>query len=161
MDHRRLSLRTLFPALPALALLPVLALGACASSDMGGVPSAEVATQPPVELVGLTVQTPDGRRILGNVTDLVIGPANRVEQAIITVGAPRFPNEHKVTVASDNLRYARNRQAVILTGMTAEQFAALPPVAGSDRMVSLGNSGMVLPAGTAPTNWAGATTPTR
>jgi hypothetical protein len=161
MDHRRLSPRTLLPALPALAFLPVLALGACASSDMGGVPSAEVATQPPVELVGLTVQTPDGRRILGNVTDLVIGPSNRVEQAIITVGAPRFPNEHKVTVASDNLRYARNRQAVVLTGMTAEQFAALPPIAGSDRMVSLGNNGVVLPAGTTPTNWAGATTPTR
>lgn len=161
MNRRRLYHRTRLPALPALAILPVLALGACASSDMGGVPSAEVATQPPVELVGLTVQTPDGRRILGNVTDLVIGPANRVEQAIITVGAPRFPNEHKVTVASDNLRYARNRQAVILTGMTAEQFADLPPVAGSDRMVSLGNNGVVLPAGTAPTNWAGATTPTR
>ncbi|WP_042692234.1 PRC-barrel domain-containing protein [Azospirillum sp. B506] len=161
MDNRRFSPRTLLPALPALALLPVLALGACASSDMGGVPSAEVATEPPVELVGLTVQTPDGRRILGNVTDLVIGPSNRVEQAIVTVGAPRFPTEHKVTVASDNLRYARNRQAVILTGMTAEQFAELPPVAGSDRMVSLGNGGAVLPAGAAPTNWAGATKPTR
>ncbi|MBY6265132.1 PRC-barrel domain containing protein [Azospirillum sp. 412522] len=161
MNHRRLYQRTRLPALSALALLPVLALGACASSDMGGVPSAEVATQPPVELVGLTVQTPDGRRILGNVTDLVIGPSNRVEQAIITVGAPRFPNEHKVTVASDNLRYARNRQAVVLTGMTAEQFADLPPVAGSDRMISLGASGTVPAAGTAPTNWAGATIRTR
>ena len=156
MDHRRLSLRMRLPTLPVLAVLPVLALGACASADMGGVPSAEVATKPPIELVGLTVQTPDGRRILGNVTDLVIGPTNRVEQAIVTVGAPRFPNEHKVTVASDNLRYARNRQAVILTGMTAEEFAALPPVGGSDRMVSMGSA---LPAGTAPTNWAGATRP--
>lgn len=162
MDHCRLSLRMPLPSLSALAILPVLALpvlalGACASSDMGGVPSAEVATKPPVELVGLTVQTPDGRRILGNVSDLVIGPTNRVEQAIVTVGAPRFPNEHKVMVGSDNLRYARNRQAVILTGMTAEEFAALPPIAGSDRMVSLGSGGALSSSGTAPTNWAGAT----
>ncbi|BAI71924.1 hypothetical protein AZL_012860 [Azospirillum sp. B510] len=148
MDHRRLSLRLLF------AGLPVLTLGACASSDMGGVPAAEMATEPPLELVGLTVQTPDGRRMLGNVTDLVIGPTNRVEQAVVTVGAPLFPNEHKVAVASDNLRYARDRQAVILTGMSAEEFAALPPVGRSDRMVSFGGgeSGgeTTLPAGPAP-----------
>lgn len=152
MDHRRPTLRFLFP------LLPVLVLGACAGSDMGGVPSAEVATQPPIELVGLTVQTPDGRRILGNVTDLVLGPSNRVEQAIITVGAPRFPTEHKVTVASEKLRYAHDRQAVILTGMTAEEFAALPPTGGSDRMMSLGTgAGTALPVVGAPTDWSGAT----
>jgi sporulation protein YlmC with PRC-barrel domain len=167
MDHRRHSLRPRL--LLSVPLLSALALGACAaSSDMGGVPSAEVATRPPIELVGLTVQTADGRRILGNVSDLVIGPTNRVEQAIVTVGAPRYPTEHKVTVNSENLRYAHNRQAVILTGMTVEQFAALPPTGVSDRMMSLGGGGLgggpgsgspLAAGGTVPTNWAGATQP--
>ncbi|ANC91628.1 PRC-barrel domain containing protein [Azospirillum humicireducens] len=162
MDQSRQTFRPC-RFLLSVPLLPVLALGACAgSSDMGGVPSAEVATRPPIELVGLTVQTPDGRRILGNVSDLVIGPANRVEQAIVTVGAPRYPTEYKVTVNSENLRYAHNRQAVILSGMSVEQFAALPPTGVSDRMMSLGGGpgGTPLAAGgTAPTNWAGATQP--
>ncbi|MBP2298313.1 PRC-barrel domain containing protein [Azospirillum picis] len=152
--HNRRSL--LPPFLTVLSAGALLALGGCAHTEMGGVPSAEVADKPPIELVGLTVQPPDGSRILGNVSDLVIGPTNRVEQAIVTVGAPRFPTEHKVTINTADLRYARNRQAVILVGMTPEQFAALPAVEGNDRMMSMGG-GAPASVGTAPTNWYGAT----
>ncbi|PWC39674.1 hypothetical protein [Azospirillum sp. TSO35-2] len=160
MDHRRSPLR---PLVPLLAAGAVLTLAACSHyTEIGGVPAAEVATQPPVELVGLTVQPPDGSRILGNVSDLVIGPGNRVEQAIVTSGAPMYPTEHRVTVNSANLRYAKERQAVILVGMTPDQFTALPVVAADNRMLSLGN-GTTLPAsaanGPAPTNWSGATRP--
>ncbi|AWU93886.1 PRC-barrel domain-containing protein [Azospirillum ramasamyi] len=160
MDQRRHSFRPRRLLLSAF-LLPALALGACAaSSDMGGVPSAQVATTPPIELVGLTVQTPDGARILGNVTDLVIGPNNQVEQAIVSVGTPRYPTERTVVVDSEYLRYSPNRQAVILTDMTVEQFAALPAAGGNDRMMSYGRpgSGSPLASGSpAPTNWTGAT----
>lgn len=147
------------PKRPVLALLSagaLLALGACAQTGPATT-AQDVSTLSPLQLVGLTVQSADGTRTLGSVDDLVITPDNRVHQVIVGSGAPMYPNERKVLVDTGDLRYAPNRQAVILVGMSPAEFAGLPMTDSTDRMMSMGNAG---PSGMAePTNWTAATAP--
>lgn len=147
------------PKRPVLALLSagaLLALGACAQTGPATT-AQDVSTLSPLQLVGLTVQSADGTRTLGSIDDLVITPDNRVHQVIVGSGAPMYPNERKVVVDTADLRYAPNRQAVILVGMSPAQFAELPMTDSTDRMMSMGNAGRS--GGLEPTNWTAATAP--
>lgn len=144
------------PLLTLLSAATLLALGACAQTE--AMPPRDVSILSPLELVGLTVQSADKTRTLGSVDDVVLTPDNRVEQVIIATGAPMYTTERKVVVNAADLRYAPNRQAVLLVGMTPAQFAELP--AGSDHMLSMGtpvSNDPTMRTGVAPTNWTGAT----
>lgn len=151
--ERSLPLR-LTPGLALLAAVTAL-LGACASRSDSSL--ADISTRSPLELVGLTVESADGTRMLGSVNDLVLGPDNRVEQVIVTAGAPAYPQERTVAVDSAAFRFAPARNALKLTGMTADRFADLPPVASGQTMVSMGGGRPDgKPAAAAgPTDWAG------
>ncbi|SMH60508.1 hypothetical protein [Azospirillum agricola] len=143
----------------------VLALGACAQTGPATT-AQDVSTLSPLQLVGLSVQSADGTRTLGSVDDLVVTPDNRIQQVIVGTGSPMYPTARKTTVNTADLRYAPNRQAVILVGMTPTQFAALPMTDSTDRMISMGSgtaTGNPYPprTGLEPTNWTGATTLSR
>lgn len=146
-----------FRLMPVLALLAGVSalLGACASRSDSSL--ADISTRSPLELVGLTVESADGTRMLGNVNDLILGPDNRVEQVIVTTGAPAYPLERAVAVDSAAFRFAPARNALKLTGMTADRFADLPPAAGVQTMVSMGSGrpdGNTA-AAAGPTDWSG------
>ncbi len=155
------------PQRPLILLLSagaMLALGACAQTD--GLPARDVSALSPLELVGLTVQSADTSRTLGNVDDVVLTPDNRVEQVIIATGAPMHTTERNVVVNTTDLRYAPNRQAVLLVGLSPTQFAALP--VADDHMLSMGptvptntltGAGPMTHGGLEPTNWTNATGP--
>jgi len=144
---RRLPVRWL-PFRRLLAAGALLAVSACAESWDAPRPMASIS---PLELVGLTVQS--GDRILGNVEDVVLTPDRRAEQVLVASGAPVYPTKRRVAVDTGQLRYSRERQALILTGMSPEQFAALPDTVSGDRVMS------VSPAGS--TNWMGTATAPR
>ncbi|MCG5240876.1 PRC-barrel domain containing protein [Azospirillum doebereinerae] len=148
------------PLLTLLSAGAMLALGACAQT--GTMASQDVSTLSPLQLVGLTVQSADLTRTLGQVDDLILAPDNRVEQVIVGTGSPMYPTPHRVVVNTADLRYAPNRQAVILVGMTPTEFAALPMTGSNDRMLSMGPTapmpgGPMTRTGAEPTNWTGAT----
>lgn len=150
------------PILTLLSAGAMMALGACAQTgDLTA--QQDVSTLSPLQLVGLTVQSADRTRTLGQVDDLILTPDNRVERVIVGTGSPMYPTARKVVVDTADLRYAPNRQAVILVGMTPTEFAALPMTDSSDRMLSMGptvplmgRSGVPV-TGQQPTNWTGAT----
>lgn len=131
------------------AVLPVL--GACAGT---GEPPRQLASIPPLELVGLMVQSDDGRRTMGFVEDVVVAPGNRPVQIIVASGAPLYPTKRRVTVDTGHLRYARQRQALMLTGMTPDQFATLP-----DRIGGPGAESLEPVSPGLATNWTRATAP--
>lgn len=131
-----------------LAAGALLAVSACAENWDSPRPMTSIS---PLELVGLTVQS--GDRILGNVEDVVLTPDRRAEQVLVASGAPVYPTKRRVAVDTSQLRYSRERQALLLTGMTPEQFAALPDTVSGDRVMS------VSPGGS--TNWTGTATAPR
>lgn len=131
---------------PLLAGSALLALSACAETEA----VRPMASMSPLELVGLTVQSADGTRLLGVVDDVVVTPDRRPVQAIVASGAPLYPTERRIAVDTEVLRYSSERQALVLTGMTPEQFATRPEMVGGDRMTPLGSVGA-----TGATNWSG------
>lgn len=135
--------------LAGLALCaPMLALGACAGTVND--PAPPVAELPPLQVVGLTLQSRDGSRVLGNIKDLVIAPDGRIQQAIVESGSPMYPTARRVAVDSSALRYAPNLQTVRLAGMSTEEFAALPVLGGTAPGYSA-----AAPTDGAATNWYG------
>lgn len=148
------------PALPLLLAGALLALGACAQTGPATT-AQDISTLSPLQLVGLSVQSADGTRTLGSVDDLVMTQDHRVRQVIVGSGAPMYPNERKVLVDTGDLRYAPNRQAVILVGMSPTDFAALPMTHSTDQMMSMGVDGQtgLVRSGVEPTNWTAATVP--
>lgn len=128
-----------------LAAGTLLTLGACAEA---GDPPRPMASISPLELVGLSLQS--GDRILGTVEDVALTPDRRAEQVFVASGAPVYPTKRRVAVDTSQMRYSRERQALILTGMTPEQFAALPDTVGGERVMPVSSAGS--------TNWSGVTT---
>ncbi len=136
--------------LPLLAATGLLALGACAEI---GDPPRPMATITPLELVGLTVQSTDGTRILGTVDDVVVTPDRRPAQLVVASGAPLHPTERRATVDAGLMRYSSERQALILSGMTTDEFVALPATVRGDQAATPQLSGA-----TGSTNWSGVRT---
>ncbi|MCW2243207.1 hypothetical protein [Azospirillum canadense] len=132
-----------------LAAGALLALGACAEA---GDPPRPMASISPLELVGLSVQSAEADRILGTVEDVVVTPSREPVQILVASGAPVYPLKRRVAVDTGNLRYSSERQALMLTGMSPDQFAALPPIAGNGQPAPL-------PGTTDATNWYRATNP--
>ena len=133
-----------------LAVGALVTLGACA--EVGDAPRP-MASITPLELVGLSVQS--GDRILGTVEDVVLSPDRRAEQVVVASGAPVYPTKRHAAVDTGHLRYSSERQALILTGMTAEQFAALQE--GGAAPLTAGTP-VVPMSSTGSTNWTGVTT---
>ncbi|TWA74122.1 hypothetical protein FBZ82_101136 [Azospirillum brasilense] len=148
MRHRRFTPR---PATRLLAVCALAALGACAETGATQRPMAQMS---PLELVGLTVQSIPENRILGAVEDVVVTPAREPVQLVVASGAPVHPVRRHVTLDSGQLRYSEERQALVLTEMTADQFDALfaTPAAMAPALAPAGN-----PADA--TNWNRATAP--
>ncbi|MFC5356590.1 hypothetical protein [Azospirillum himalayense] len=149
MNHRRFTPR---PATRLLAVCVLAALGACAETGATQRPMAQMS---PLELVGLTVQSIPENRILGAVEDVVLTTAREPVQLVVASGAPVHPVKRHVTLDSGQLRYSEERQALVLTGMTADEFDALfaTPAAMSPALAPLPGN----PADA--TNWNRATAP--
>ncbi|WP_448206538.1 hypothetical protein [Azospirillum sp. sgz302134] len=139
------------PAARLLAAGAILALGACAEA---GDPPRPMASISPLELVGLSVETIEPDRILGTVEDVVLTPNREPVQLLVASGAPMYPLKRRVAVDTGNVRYSGERQALVLVGMTPEQFAALP-----DRSGAIPAGLAPLPGATDATNWYRATAP--
>lgn len=135
----------------AVALLP--ALGACAMGE----PPRPIASMTLVELVGLTVESRDGAHVLGTVDDILLTPANRPAQVVVSSGAPVYPETRLVTLDSDDFRYSTPRQALVLTGMSADRFAELPGRVGNGGFAPAGQGGTTVGTPSGATNWRGAT----
>ncbi len=119
MNHSRPTPR---PAIRLLTVCALAALGACA--ETGG-PQRSITQMSPLELVGLMVQSIPEDRILGTVEDVVLTPAREPVQLVVASGSPVHPVKRHVTLASGKLRYSSERQALVLSGMTADEFDAL------------------------------------
>lgn len=133
-----------------LAAGALLALGACAEA---GDPPRPMASISPLELVGLSVQQAEADRILGTVDDVVVVTPNlEPVQILVASGSPVYPVKRRVVVDTDYFRYSSERQALLLTGMSLDQFAALPPITGNGPPVPLPGAGDA-------TNWYRATAP--
>lgn len=138
-----------------LALGTLVALGACA--EVGDAPRP-MASITPLELVGLSVQS--GDRLLGTVEDVVLSPDRRAEQVVVASGSPVFPVKRRTALDTGYVRFSSERQALILTGMTAEEFTTLqesggaPPVAGAP----IAGAPVAPVSSTGSTNWTGVTT---
>lgn len=105
----------------------LLALGACAEA---GSPPRPLATISPLELVGLPLQSVTPDRILGTIDDVVVTPNREPVQVVVASGSPVYPVKRWTVLDTGNVRYSSERQALLLTGMTPDDFAALPPVRG-------------------------------
>ncbi|KAA0675859.1 hypothetical protein [Roseomonas genomospecies 6] len=149
MTHPRPNPR---PTIRLLAVCALAALGACAETGDTQRPMARMS---PLELVGLTVQSIPENRILGAVEDVVLTPAREPVQIVVASGAPVHPVKRHVTLDSSRLRYSGERQALVLTGMTADEFDALftAPAAAVPTLAPLPGN----PADA--TNWNRATAP--
>lgn len=137
-------------------------LGACASQTnptLADSTLTDISGRSPLELVGLTVESADGTRVLGGVNDLVLAPDNRVEQVIVASGAPAYPVERSVAVDSRAFRFVPSRNALKLTGMSPDEFAELPPVAVGQTMMSMAAARPDGATATGPTNWYGVAPP--
>lgn len=133
-----------------LAAGALLALGACAEV---GDPPRPMATLSPLELVGLSVQSVEPDRLLGTVEDVVVTPSLEPVRLLVSSGSPAYPVERRVALDTGDVRYSTERQALLLSGMSVEQFAALP-VLGNDQ------TGVPPQPGSADaTNWYRATSP--
>ncbi len=133
-----------------LAAGALLALGACA--EVGDTPRP-MASISPLELVGLSVQSVEPDRLLGTVEDVVVTPNLEPVQLLVESGSPAYPVQRRVALDTGNVRYSTERQALLLSGMSVEQFAALP-VIGTDQ------TGVPpQPGSPDATNWYRATSP--
>lgn len=141
-------------AIRLLAVCASTALGACAETGDTLRPMAQMS---PLELVGLMVQSIPEDRILGTVEDVVLTPAREPVQLVVASGAPVHPVKRHVTLDSGQLRYSAERQALILTGMTADQFDALFATPAGTASPSAPDRIPGNPA--AATNWSRATAP--
>lgn len=134
-----------------LAIGALLALGACAEAGDQPRPIASIS---PLELVGQSVVSAQPERILGTVDDVVVTPSREPVQLLVASGAPVWPVGRRVALDTGYVRYSSERQALVLTGMTPDEFTALPPITGS------GQPGPApLPGATDATNWNRATAP--
>ena len=133
-----------------LAAGTLLALGACAEI---GDPPRPIATISPLELVGLSVQSVEPNRILGTVEDVVVTPSREPVQLLVESGSPVYPLGRRVALDTGNVRYSTERQALLLDGMSVEEFAALPVLANDQTGVP------PLPGSPNATNWYRATSP--
>jgi len=138
------------PAARLLAAGALVALGACAEV---GDPPRPMATISPLELVGLSVQSVEPNRILGTVEDVVVTPSREPVQLLVASGAPVYPLKRRVALDTGNVRYSTERQALLLSGMSVDQFAALPVLANDQTGVP------PLPGSPNATNWYRATSP--
>ncbi len=151
MNHPRIPPSPAFRLLAACALA---ALGACAET---GDTQRSISQMSPLELVGLMVQSIPEDRILGTVEDVVLTPAREPVQLVVASGSPVHPVKRQVTLDTGQLRYSGERQALVLTDMTADQFEALfPPPA----LVMSPSAPDRIPGNPADaTNWNRATAP--
>ncbi|HEY0834909.1 MAG TPA: hypothetical protein VGE72_13450 [Azospirillum sp.] len=148
--------------LRSLPILGLLSLAACA----GGPEARSLDTVSPVTLLGHVVLSADATRELGEVEDVVVGPDGRVMQIRVVSGAPMYhPVRRRAVIDADRVRFSRQRNGLLLTGMDSQQFASLPDAYfADDNVLALGPSplpsrmpSMVFRG--LPTNWSGAVRP--
>lgn len=136
------------PAPLVFAGCAVLLLTACADTRQASMPPVSEMSR--VELTGLMIQSPDGRRSLGYVEDLHASPAGGPPMILVSTGAPLYPVEVNRRVEAAAFRFAPDRQALILDVATFEAAQPLTaPVAG--------HAVPVPPYDSTATNWTGAT----
>ncbi|MBP2290996.1 PRC-barrel domain-containing protein [Azospirillum rugosum] len=136
-------------ALPVLSAVILLSLGGCAetSSWFGG--SNEQAARPipqqslqtasriePEAMLGKTVVSYDGQKV-GTVDDVLMNRNNRPSELLVSSGGVMGLGAHNVALDIDNVRYSRERDELVATQLTKEQFANLPAYKDDGRMVSL------------------------
>lgn len=136
-------------ALPVLSAVVLLSLGGCAetSSWFGG--SNEQAARPipqqslqttsrmsPQSMLGMTVVSYDGQKV-GTVDDVLMNRNNRPSELVVSSGGLLGVGAHNVAVDVNSVRYSRERDELVATQLTKEQFANLPAYKDDGRMLSL------------------------
>ena len=137
--------------LASASTLLLLAAGGCA--QMGDMFGGEQASRPiseqslvsvaqlePAEMLGKSVLAYDGQSV-GEVEDVLMGRSgNRASHLVVSSGGVMGLGGRSVALDIDNVRYARDRDAIVATQLTREQFASLPEYQGTGNMVSLNRS---------------------
>lgn len=145
---------------PYLPIVGLLALAACAS----GPEAQSLDTVAPATLMGHVVLSADGTRELGEVEDVVVGPDGRTAQVRVVSSTPMYhPVERHAAIDAGQFRFSRQQNGLLLTGMSAQQFASLPGAYLAEENVLALGSAPPLPASPvfrgAPTNWQGVVAP--
>jgi len=139
-------------ALSVLSAAALVSMAGCAQMDewFGG--SSDQASRPldernlstlarlePRELMGKDVVAFDGQKV-GTVDDVLMNRSNRPEMLVVGTGGFLGIGEKNVAVDVDRVRFSRERNAVVATNWTKDQFAALPEYRYDGSMVSLSRS---------------------
>lgn len=137
-------------AIPVLSAIVLLSLGGCAqmgewfggdSSQQASRPISEQSLQTasrlePQAMIGKNVVAYDGQKV-GEVEDVVLNRNNRPSHLVVSSGGVLGIGERNVALDIDNVRYSRDRDAIVATQLTKEQFANLPEFQFGENMISL------------------------
>jgi sporulation protein YlmC with PRC-barrel domain len=94
----------------------------------------------PRDMLGKSVLASDGQRV-GAIKDVLMGRGgNRPTHLIVGSGGVLGLGDRDVALDIEDVRYARDRDAIVATKLTQEQFAALPEFRDDGTMVSLSRS---------------------
>ncbi|WP_207462168.1 PRC-barrel domain-containing protein [Azospirillum sp. SYSU D00513] len=99
-----------------------------------------VARLDPEEMLGKPVLDFQGEEV-GQVEDVLFGRSgNRPTHLVVSSGGLLGIGARNVALDVDNVRYARDREAIVATQFTKEQIANLPEFDNESGMVSLSRS---------------------
>jgi sporulation protein YlmC with PRC-barrel domain len=139
-------------AVPVLSAVALVSMAGCAQMNdwFGGSP--DQASQPinernlstlarlePRELMGKDVVAFDGQKV-GTVDDVLMNRNDRPEMLVVGTGGFLGIGGKNVAVDVDRVRFSRERDALVATDWTRDQFAALPEYRYDGSMVSLNRS---------------------
>lgn len=136
-------------ALPVLSVAVLLSLGGCSGTGdwFGGsnqqanrpIPEQSLQTASRLEpqaMLGKTVVSYDGQKV-GTVDDVLMNRNNRPSELIVSSGGILGMGARNVALDLNNVRYARDRDELVATQLTKEQFANLPEYRDNGSMISL------------------------
>ncbi|WP_448202975.1 PRC-barrel domain-containing protein [Azospirillum sp. sgz302134] len=136
-------------AIPVFSAVALLSLGGCAemgnwfggSDQQANRPISEQSLQTasrlePQAMLGKTVVAYDGQKV-GEVEDVLMNRNNRPSQLVVSSGGIFGVGSQNRALDINNVRYSRERDAIVATQLTKEQFAALPEYHDNGSMISL------------------------